>query len=126
MIKRNALLVGVPQYDDNPKWDLPVVARDISLMQDALEQSEYTVDVLGIGANHTTRSRVRKAIRKACRQSGAETLLLYFSGHGVNYKGKDYLMPWDANDTSHSVEKLECSQTLARNRIYKRPPPFRI
>jgi len=98
MSKRRALLVGVPEYESDAIANLPVVRRDIESLHGALERSGFSVRSLGTeSTTQTGRSKILQAFRRECKESqGVETLLLYFSGHGMHYRGKDYLIPSDA------------------------------
>jgi Caspase domain len=64
----------------------------------------------------TGRSQILKALGAACRQTkGVETLLLYFSGHGLHYNGRDYLIPGDADvGDPKLLEDLLVSTDLSR------------
>lgn len=98
MSKRRALLIGVPEYESDAIANLPVVRRDVESLHGALERSGFSVRSLGTeSTTQTGRSKILQAFRRECRESqGIETLLLYFSGHGMHYRGKDYLIPSDA------------------------------
>ena len=63
-----------------------------------LEQSGYSVRTIGNDdILQTSRSKILQALRQECRNSkGVDTLLLYFSGHGIHYRGQDYLIPSDS------------------------------
>ncbi|NJM99696.1 MAG: hypothetical protein HC800_23415 [Phormidesmis sp. RL_2_1] len=102
--KRKALLIGVPHYEAAGIRDLPIVRQDLATLQSALAESAYEVTTVGDecddrmqGIAQTGLVKVRRALRQACREAkGVETLLLYFSGHGLHYQGQDYLVPADA------------------------------
>jgi len=97
---RRACLIGVPRYDQKVIADLPVVARDISRLQTVLEASDYRVETLcpADGEGGLSLNRLRSSIAGACRRAeDGETLILYFSGHGGHFRGKDYLIPCDAD-----------------------------
>ncbi|WP_295433285.1 caspase family protein [uncultured Thiodictyon sp.] len=98
--KRRACLIGVPRYDQKVIADLPVVTRDISRLQSVLEASDYRVKshCPAKGEPDISLSRLRSLIREACRDAeDGETLILYFSGHGGHFQGKDCLVPCDAD-----------------------------
>jgi len=103
MGRRRALLVGIPEYNSDVFPDLPVVRRDVDILREVLEASGYTVRSHGVSSPlEGTRSGITSALRKACREAQrGETLLLYFSGHGIHYRGKDYLVPIDIDPTDH-------------------------
>jgi len=98
MKKRRALLIGVPEYESDAIDDLPIVCTDIETLHASLEKSGFSVRSVGTdGIPQTGRSKVLQALRRECKEAqGVETLLLYFSGHGMHYRGKDYLIPSDA------------------------------
>lgn len=98
MSKRRALLIGVPEYESDAIADLSIVRRDVESLHGALERSGFSVRSLGTESTaQTGRSKILQALRRECKDSqGVETLLLYFSGHGMHYRGKDYLIPSDA------------------------------
>lgn len=95
-VQRHALLIGVPEYDI-PSADLPVVKEDVKILRKALESSRYSIQELGMKkTDMATRSRMRQRIRRFCAEANDDdTLLLYFTGHGINYKSRDYLIPSD-------------------------------
>lgn len=98
MKKRRALLIGVPEYESDAIDDLPIVRTDIETLHASLEKSGFSVRSLGVdGTSQTGRSKILQSLRRECKEAqGVETLLLYFSGHGMHYRGKDYLIPSDA------------------------------
>ncbi|NEQ50957.1 MAG: hypothetical protein F6K11_12620 [Leptolyngbya sp. SIO3F4] len=99
MVKRRAVLIGVSEYESNAFDNLPVVRRDLEILHTALEKSDYSVRTIGAeDSDQTGRTKILKALRKECREAkGVEVLLLYFSGHGIHYEGRDYLIPSDAD-----------------------------
>ncbi|MEU8284040.1 caspase family protein [Micromonospora sp. NPDC048905] len=118
MSDRFALLIGVPHCDDAETFaPIPedVVRADITRMRDALMESGYQVTVLGVAPDgpsgedeqripgEVTRTRCLTAIDTVCQQVPAGgTLLLYFSGHGVRFGDRDYLVPEDYRATGNS------------------------
>ncbi|WP_424530871.1 HD domain-containing protein [Sphaerisporangium viridialbum] len=101
MVNRQALLIGVPRYDDGEFSEIgDVVRSDVRLMHDTLEQSGYE-SVISLGVDEygqePTGSRIKAHIKRACADAPAgSVLLLYFSGHGITIDGRDYLVPSDA------------------------------
>jgi hypothetical protein len=99
---RQALLIGVPRYEDPEFEDARLgaaVMADIAAMRVALEQSGYEITDSGTNEAHgeATPTRMRRAIRTACANAPVGgVLLIYFSGHGVSIDGRDYLVPSDA------------------------------
>jgi len=99
---RQALLIGVPHYED-PEFDDArlgaAVAADIVAIRAALEQSGYDITDCGIdeARGEATPTRIRRAIKTACADAPVGgVLVIYFSGHGVTISGHDYLVPTDA------------------------------
>jgi Caspase domain len=115
MKNRRALLIGVPEYDSDRIDNLPVVNQDLELLHTSLEKSGFSVRSLGTdGAATTTQNKIKQAIRKECKEAQkTEVLLLYFSGHGIHYQGKDYLVPSDADlDDAECIEDYLISSDL--------------
>ena len=108
MASRRALLVGVPEYDSDAITNLSIVRNDVNTLHAALESSQFSVCSVGLkDKSETTRSKILQKIRSYCRQArDEETLLLYFSGHGLHHNGKDYLIPSDATlDDAEAIEE---------------------
>jgi len=118
MKKRRALLIGVPEYE-NKKLDLPVVRNDVENLHSSLEKSGFTVRTLGMGdKSETGGNKIKQALRRECRDAkGIETLILYFSGHGVHYEGKDYLVPSDADLDEPDLEDYLVSTDILGDAI---------
>ncbi|NES23994.1 MAG: caspase family protein [Symploca sp. SIO3E6] len=116
MTKRRALLIGVPEYESDRIEDLPVVCKDLEVLNSSLEQSGYLVRSLGgDNAAQLTRNRIINSLRRECREArGVDILLLYFSGHGLHYNGRDYLVPADAFlDDPEYIEEYLVSTDLS-------------
>jgi len=117
MTKRRALLIGVPEYRSDGIENLPVVRKDLEVLNSSLEQSGYRVRSLGVdNASLLTRSTIINSLRQECKKArGVETLLLYFSGHGLHYNGRDYLVPADAflDDDPDYIEEYLVSTDLS-------------
>jgi hypothetical protein len=101
---RHALLIGVPDYDDddfNEPRLANAVRSDVAAMRAALEQSGYekitecgTADAERGGA---TPNRIKQSIEAACANvPPGGVLLIYFSGHGLTVDGRDYLVATDS------------------------------
>jgi hypothetical protein len=99
MRNRRALLIGVPEYDSEKIDNLLIVNQDIEFLHSSLEKSGFSVRSLGTdGEEKSTQNKIKQEIRKECKEAkNTDILLLYFSGHGIHYQGKDYLVPSDAN-----------------------------
>ena len=107
MKNRRALLIGVPEYDSDKIDNLLIVNQDMELLHSSLEKSGFSVRSLGTGGEATSsQNKIKQAIRKECKEAkNTDTLLFYFSGHGIHYQGKDYLVPSDAD-----LDDAECIQ----------------
>ena len=101
MGNRLGLLIGVAEYDQPGIPDLPIVHNDIRDLASVLERSHYSVREIGTGGSHpATRNNTRGAIEDALSEAEpGDTLLIYFSGHGAHYDGKDWLVPSDGRIT---------------------------
>jgi Caspase domain len=93
---RRALLLGVPDAEHLSK--LAMVSNDIALMRSALTHSKYAIEVAGLSPETrlTRTSFLRKLSQFAKSGREGDTLILYYSGHGLHYRGIDYIVPYDA------------------------------
>ncbi|MEM9213179.1 MAG: caspase family protein [Cyanobacteria bacterium P01_F01_bin.150] len=116
MSKRRALLIGVPEYESEAIQNLPVVCNDLKLLHAALEKSGFGVRSLGEDGQSYCRSKILQALRRECREAkGLDVLLLYFSGHGLHFRGKDYLVPFDAElDDPEAIDDYLVPVDLSR------------
>lgn len=90
--KRVALLIGNQQYQATSPLRNP--ANDVDLMRETLlaagfESVDVALDVDLVGMKKALRSFEDKVY-------GAEVAVLYYSGHGIEMKGTNYLIPTDA------------------------------
>ena len=94
--KRFALVIGNKSY---PRGELDNPGNDAFVMSDVLRQLGFDV----AQRHDLTRERMNTELRALSdRGKGAEAVLVYFSGHGVQEMGKNYLLPVDANLTQTS------------------------
>jgi nucleotide-binding universal stress UspA family protein len=92
---RSALLIGVPESKD-PRLHLPVIRSDFRELRSALQAAGFeVVNPFKSSQEKPTGNNILTETRAFCRNSTAETLLLYVSGHGLHYQGTDYLLPYD-------------------------------
>lgn len=88
---RLALVIGNGAYKDAP---LPNPLNDAADMAKALEASGFTV----IRRDNTTLREMHLALREfGDRLSRQGTGLFYFAGHGLQVRGRNYLLPVDAD-----------------------------
>lgn len=88
---RVALLIGNSAYKNAP---LTAPLNDLKAMRNALTELGFKVTAL----ENVGRESMRKAIRAFIEDlSSSETVsLFYFAGHGLQSKGKNFLIPVDA------------------------------
>src|SRR5690349_6116870 len=88
---RLALVIGNAQYRDAP---LPNAANDAADMAKALQASGFTV----IRRDNATLREMHLALREFGDKLGRQaTGLVYFAGHGMQVRGRNYLVPVDAD-----------------------------
>jgi hypothetical protein len=89
--QRLALVIGNGAYRDAP---LPNPVNDAADMASALEASGFTV----IRRDNATLREMHLALREFGDRLGRQsTGLVYFAGHGLQVRGRNYLLPVDAD-----------------------------
>jgi hypothetical protein len=89
--RRVALVIGNATYKVNP---LKNPVNDSTDMARSLRSVGFEV----IEANNTTLAQMREATRRFSDKLGnSDVGLVYYSGHGVEVKGKNYLIPVNAD-----------------------------
>jgi hypothetical protein len=89
--RRVALVIGNATYKVNP---LKNPVNDSTDMARSLRSVGFDV----IEANNTTLTQMREATRRFADKLGnSDVGLVYYSGHGVEVKGKNYLIPVNAD-----------------------------
>jgi hypothetical protein len=88
---RIALVIGNSTYLS--QHYLPNPFNDAADMADALKRLGFTV-TLGVDVRRADMETMLARFAEAARM--ADTALIYFSGHGLQYKGDSYLFPTDA------------------------------
>jgi len=89
--QRYALVVGISDYEESP---LKNPTNDAADMATVLTEVGFSVQHL----NNVSRKDFRRAIREfSDKLSEEDTGLFYFSGHGVQVKGQNYLIPVGAD-----------------------------
>lgn len=104
-----ALLMGVSEYDSDAIQDLEFVANDLTSLGDALTNIGYETTLLGAsGKRSPTHNSIIHSVNDFCRNDvqDDEIAILYFSGHGLHYHGKDYLVPSDATLGDEIIEQV--------------------
>lgn len=101
---RMALVIGNANYAHGGKLSNP--AHDAALIAQALQSVGFTV----ISKTDLGRDDLENALKAFARDSaGADTAVVYFSGHGMEIGGTNYLIPIDAvleDDTAIQFEAV--------------------
>jgi Tfp pilus assembly protein PilF len=106
MSKRRALLIGVPKYRIKDLLPLPFIKNDIRRLQGALESSGFHVLPIGLDRIPATPGEILGEISAFCREAiNDDELLICFSGHGVNFDGESYLVPYDARVDDRNLKR---------------------
>jgi uncharacterized caspase-like protein len=108
--RRYALLIGNEKYTNLPPLDNPV--NDASDMKEALESVGFNVIHL---TNAPDKRTMKEVVRKFARQlKSGDVGLFFYSGHAVQVKGKNYLIPTKV--TLYSESEVEYD-TLSANYV---------
>lgn len=95
--KRIALIVGNARYQNVTPLNNP--ANDASLMAETLRGVGFTL-VGGKAQLDLDKAGFDRAVQDFGRQlAGADVALFYYSGHGMQIRGENYLVPVTANPT---------------------------
>jgi Caspase domain len=125
--KRFALLIGVDEYQDQQINRLSGASNDAKALEDALvryagflrEQVILLASDQPVDRQPTRANIIRRLsnLRKAVPEDGL--LLVSFAGHGIERKGKAYLLPMDAqiNSDIDLVEDSSISVETMRDKI---------
>lgn len=100
--KRVALVIGNAAYQGAPALRNPV--NDAKAMSDALNALGFEV----IEVTNATQKEMLRAITSFGRKLNGETAALFFyAGHGLQVKGKNYIIPVDAQIETESAVASE-------------------
>lgn len=89
-----ALVIGESDYDSDKLRDLPNPKNDARAMTELLDRLGFKVRV----ATNDNRDDLNDDIQRFLRDAKtAEVALVYYSGHGIEAGGADYLVPSDAD-----------------------------
>lgn len=101
--RRYALLIGNERYSSFPPLDNPV--NDASDMKKALESVGFNVIHL---TNAPDKRAMKEAVRKFSRQlKSGDVGLFFYSGHAVQVKGENYLIPTKVGLQSESEAEYD-------------------
>lgn len=109
--KRVAFVIGNGDYDEFP---LETATRDADIMKTFLEEHDFEV----IYAEDASKRSIIKGIRafnSSMQENGIA--LLYFTGHTIQVKGKNYLIPVEAsieNDYHVLYEAIELDAIIKK------------
>lgn len=99
-----ALVIGNGDYANAPKLDNP--PRDAEEVAQALRGLGFTI--IGGARSNLEKSQMDKALREFGERARAATAaVVYFSGHGIEAGGQNYLIPVDAKLKYESNAPLE-------------------
>lgn len=112
---RNALLMGVWAYTDPALPALPGVDADVNLMAAKLKSLGFNVKIV----TNPTLGQAKQAVDDfgATLKAAKGTGLFYFSGHGCENDGKNYLIPRGTSIVSPSDlddEAMSAQRVLTR------------
>jgi uncharacterized caspase-like protein len=89
-----ALVIGESDYDSDALRDLQNPKSDARAMDELLGSLGFDVD----RALNDNRADLEEDIQRFLRDAkGADVALVYYSGHGIEAGGADYLVPTDAD-----------------------------
>ena len=99
--QRVALLIGNASYTSAPLTNPP---NDVRLMETALKKVGFKVQTV-FNANQNQMKRALRDFGDAAQ--GVEVAFLYYSGHGTQAAGENYLIPTQANISKESDYEIE-------------------
>ncbi|MBK9443724.1 MAG: caspase family protein [Comamonadaceae bacterium] len=115
--QRVALLIGNSSYQSAPLTNPP---NDVRVMETALKRVGFKVQKV-LNANQ---NQLKRAVRDFGEAAyGAEVALLYYSGHGTQTGGENYLLPDGAvinKESDYEVEAV-AANALLRQIVGARP-----
>ena len=110
--KKVALIIGNSNYKDAARLRNPV--NDATAMSNALNKLGFEVAEL----TDATQKEMNRAISQFGRRLNGDTVgFFFYAGHGLQVKGKNYLVPIDAlidSEASVPTETVEIDSVLAQ------------
>lgn len=100
-----ALVIGVTDYKESP---LINPLNDVNIISSALKGKGWRVTELKNPSSEQLKQELRDFFSS---ESSGKPLIVYFSGHGLQYRGENYLLPKDANSRSSTILKSALSIT---------------
>src|SRR5208337_1911927 len=90
----SAIIVCMENYSSKELRGLPEVKADLENIKSMLSNSKITVREILYDVGRTKLlTSLRKYCKSACKD---DDLVIFYSGHGIAYRGQDYLIPADA------------------------------
>ena len=96
----DAILIGIAEYGTSP-LDTPL--NDVALISNKLKSLGWNVTILNNPSARGLKSDVEK-FAKTLKSDNSKATLLYFSGHGFQYSGENYMVPSDIDDYASLTE----------------------
>jgi len=101
--KRLALLIGVSNYKNATKLKNPL--NDVNSMANVLSKLGFEIKT----CKDVSFQAFKQALNDfAVKLNDYEIGLFYFAGHGLQVKGKNYLVPSDANPINENQVEFDC------------------
>jgi TPR repeat protein len=110
--RRFALIIGNQAYKDAP---LRNTVNDARLMSARLKQLDFEVMVVTNADRRAMKRAIRDFTDKLKQEQGVG--LFYFSGHGAQVRGVNYLLPLDApirQESDIPIEAVDAGEVLER------------
>ena len=115
--KRVALVIGNSNYP--VPQNLRMVESDVLEMSSALKEVGFEVTVV----RDATQKRLKQTLRDFGETAkGADIAFIYYSGHGAQASGENYLIPIDASikkEADYSIESVKAEEILIQMREAK-------
>jgi|GEM_PF-3144310 len=106
--ERVALLIGNNAYQHAKPLTNPL--NDVAAVGERLEKGGWKVSA----ARDVTVLAMRRAVREFCEKAaGADAAMVFFAGHGIEVRGRNYLLPVDAKLSEEAGEDGLPLETLA-------------
>ena len=121
--KRYALVIGNADYNNVSK--LKNTLNDAAAMEDVLKRCGFNVTR---GENLTKRQFKDMVDVFTSKMEDYCTVLFYYSGHGVQYRGDNYLVPVDVNSRmkSYQIEDDCLKLNFIMDALSSKGPKFKI
>jgi len=116
--KRMAFIVGTDSYEKLPESaQLNVAVKDAQLLSETLKGLEPAFDVTLM--TDGKRSEIGKGLLEfMAKAKGAECVLFYFAGHGIEFHGANYLLASDTDLDFGRASVLESKRILEGKAIH--------